>query len=158
MRLALRELHRRPGRFVVATVILALLALLLMVLGGLLDGLTAGSTGALRAQRGSLIVYSADAKESLVRSRITPSLRAQVETVAGPGDTAGLGSVQLGARVPGHGPRDLVPVVLFGYELAPQGARGRAACDGARSTPTARCAPKACARGRRSCSARPARP
>ena len=51
MKLALRELWRRPGRFVVATAILALIALLLMVLGGLLDGLVAGSTGALRAQR-----------------------------------------------------------------------------------------------------------
>ncbi len=124
MRLALRELHRRPGRFVIATVILALLALLLMVLGGLLDGLTAGSTGALRAQRGSLIVYSADAKESLVRSRITPAQRATVETVAGARNTSGLGSVQLGARVPGHGARDLVPVVLFGYELPPKGLEG----------------------------------
>lgn len=124
MRLALRELHRRPGRFVVATAILALLALLLMVLGGLLDGLTAGSTGALRAQRGALVVYSADARESLVRSRVTPSLRSQVGAVAGPGSTAGLGSVQLGARVPGRGVRDLVPVVLFGYELAPRGLTG----------------------------------
>lgn len=124
MRLALRELHRRPGRFAVATAILTLLALLLMVLGGLLDGLVAGSTGALRAQRGALIVFSADARESLVRSRITPSMRMHVETIAGAGDTAGLGSVQLGARVPGHGPRDLVPVVLFGYELPPRGLEG----------------------------------
>lgn len=124
MRLALRELHRRPGRFLVATAILALLALLLMVLGGLLDGLTAGSTGALRVQRGALIVYSADARESLLRSRITPSLRAQVTAVAGAADTAGIGSVQLGARIPGRGPRDLVPLVLFGYELPPKGIAG----------------------------------
>ena len=33
----------------------------------------------------------------------------------------GLGSVQLGGRLDGRGPRDLVPVVLFGYELAPKG-------------------------------------
>lgn len=52
MRLALRELVRRPGRFAVATAILTLIAALLMFLGG---------------------------------------------------------------------PRDLVPVVLFGYELAPKG-------------------------------------
>ena len=121
MRLALRELRRRPGRFVVATAILTLIALLLMFLGGLLDGLTAGSTGALRAQRGELIVYSADSQDSLVRSRITPEVRLAVEEVAGPAQVAGLGSVQLGARVEGHGPRDLVPVVLFGYERAPRG-------------------------------------
>jgi putative ABC transport system permease protein len=120
VRLALRELHRRPRRFVVATAILALIAMLLIVLGGLLDGLTASSTGALRAQRGQLIVYSADAEDSLVRSRITSVMRREVERVAGERSVSGLGSVQAGARVPGRGPRDLVPVVLFGYQLAPR--------------------------------------
>ncbi len=121
MRLALRELRRRPGRFVVATAILTLIALLLMFLGGLLDGLTAGSTGALRAQQGELIVYSSTAQDSLVRSRIEPSVRATVEEAAAPATVAGLGSVQLGARLAGRGPRDLVPVVLFGYQSAPRG-------------------------------------
>lgn len=120
MRLALRELHRRPSRFIVATAILALISMLLIVLGGLLDGLTASNTGAMRAQRGQLIVYSSDAENSLVRSRITPRVRLEVERVAGARDVAGLGSVQLGARVPGHGPRDLVAVVLFGYQMAPR--------------------------------------
>ena len=50
MRLALRELRRRPGRFVTAVAILTLVAALVMILGGLLDGLLNGSTGALRAQ------------------------------------------------------------------------------------------------------------
>jgi hemin transport system permease protein len=121
MRLALREMRRRPSRFAVATAILALIALLLMVLGGLLDGLVAGSTGALRAQRGQLIVYSSSAQESLVRSRITPAVRRVVGDIIDPGQVGGLGSVQLGARLKGHAPRDLVPVVLFGYELAPRG-------------------------------------
>jgi len=120
VRLALRELHRRPSRFVVATAILALISLLLIVLGGLMDGLTASSTDALRSQRGELIVYSFDAESSLVRSRITPEVRGEVERVAGARSVAGLGSVQLGARVPGRGPRQLVPVVLFGYQLAPR--------------------------------------
>ncbi len=121
MKLALREMRRRPGRFTVATVILALIALLLMVLGGLLDGLVAGSTGALRVQRGELIVYSSNADETLVRSRITPAVRRVVEGAVGAGRVGGLGSVQLGARVEGKGPRELVPVVLFGYELPPKG-------------------------------------
>jgi hemin transport system permease protein len=34
MRLALRELRRRPGRFVTATIILTLVAVLVMFLGG----------------------------------------------------------------------------------------------------------------------------
>ncbi len=121
MKLAFRELRRRPGRFVVAAAILTLIAMLLMFLGGLLDGLTAGGTGALRAQRGELIVYSATSQDSLVRSRISAEERATVTGAAGTGDVDGLGSVQLGARIAGHGPRDLVPVVLFGYERAPRG-------------------------------------
>src|SRR3546814_889170 len=121
MRLALRELRRRPGRFGVATAILTLIALLLMFLGGLLDGLTAGSTGALRAQSGDLLVFSSTSQDSLVRSRLGPDARSAVEGIDGVAQVGGLGSVQLGARIDDRGPRDLVPTVLFGYELAPRG-------------------------------------
>ncbi len=122
MRLALRELRRRPGPFLVAGAILTLIALLLMFLGALLDGLLDSSTGAYRAQQGDLIVYSSNARESLVRSRITPEIRNEVESVPGVDEVGGLGSLQLGAR-PGDQPetRNLVSTVLFGYELAPRG-------------------------------------
>ena len=121
MKLALKELRRRPGRFATATVILTLIAILLMFLGGLLDGLIAISTGAIRAQNADAIVYSDTAQASFVRSRIDPELRAQVEAVDGVSEVGGIGNVQLGARVPGNGPRDLASVALFGYELAPDG-------------------------------------
>ena len=121
MRLALKELRRRPGRFGVATVILTLIAILLMFLGGLLDGLTAGNTGAIRAQQADLIVYSATSQDSLVRSRIDQQQEAQVKAVEGVGEVGELGSVQLGSRIEGKGLRELVPVVLFGYEGASQG-------------------------------------
>ena len=121
MSLALRELRRRPGRFAVATVILTLIAILLMFLGGLLDGLTAGNTGAIRAQQADLIVYSANSQDSLVRSRISERERRQVEAVNGVEEVGGLGSVQLGGRIEGNGPRDLVPIVLFGYQDASAG-------------------------------------
>jgi len=120
MRLALKELRRRPGRFVVATAILTLIALLLMFLGGLLDGLVAGSTGALRAQQAELVVYSESSRDSLVRSRIDAETREAVETAPGVEAVGGLGSVQLGARLDDRDDRDLVPTVLFGYELAPR--------------------------------------
>ncbi len=135
MRIALRELRRSPGRFVVATAIMTLIAILLMFLGGLLDGLTKGNTGALRAQRADFLVFSATAQDSLVRSRIDPAVRRRVERAPGVTAVGGLGSLQIGSRVPGHGPRDLVPVVLFGYALAPRGlparppARGEAYAD-----------------------------
>ena len=40
----LREMRRRPGRFVVAVGMLTLLGVLLLLLGGLLDGLLTGSS------------------------------------------------------------------------------------------------------------------
>ena len=121
MRIALRELRRRPSRFATATVILTLIAVLLMFLGGLLDGLLRDATGAVRAQDSDLIVYSSTARDSFFRSRITPELRAEVESVPGVGEVGGLGVALLGGRVPGNGPRDLADLAVFGYQIPPQG-------------------------------------
>lgn len=120
MKLALRELVRRPGRFVTATVILTLIAILLMFLGGLLDGLIRTSTGAVRAQNGDALVFSESSQASFLRSRIEPADRALIESELG-ADVGGLGVVLLGARVPGNGPRDLANVAVWGYERAPDG-------------------------------------
>lgn len=121
MKLAWRELWRRPARFVTATSILTLLAVLLMFLGGLLDGLLDGSTGAIAAQRADVISYSPTSRSSFVRSRIPATVVEQVRNVPGVRAVGGLGVVQLGARVPGRGARDLADVALFGYEIAPTG-------------------------------------
>ncbi len=121
MKIALLELRRRPGRFLMAAVIMTLIAILLMFLGGLLDGLIKSSTGAIRAQDGQALVYSQTSEASLLRSRIEPALRAAVEDVDGVERAGGLGVVQLGARVPGKGPRDLAGVALFGFEIPPKG-------------------------------------
>jgi putative ABC transport system permease protein len=122
MRLALREMLRRPGRFVAATAVLAAVAVLLMFLGALLDGLLASTTGAYRAQQADVIVYSANAGESLPRSRIDPDVRATIESVRGVIAAGGLGSVQLGARPEEEpGRRELIATALIGYELAPRG-------------------------------------
>lgn len=121
MKLALRELRRRPGRFVTATVILTLIAVLLMFLGGLLDGLIRLSTGAVRAQQADAIVYSEASRASFLRSRIEPDQRAAIESAPGIEEVGGLGVVLLGARVPGNGPRDLANVAVWGYELSPNG-------------------------------------
>ncbi len=121
MRLALREMRRRPRDFLTAAVLLTLIAMLLMLLGGLLDGLVLRSTGALRAQRGDLVVFSATAEQSFLRSRVSPETRAQVAAVPGVTSVDGIGVTQLGARIPGNGPRDLADVALFGYQLPPEG-------------------------------------
>ena len=119
MILALRELRRTPRRFVTATIVLTLLVVLLLFLGGLLDGLYLGSTGALRAQRADVIVYSADANDSIIRSRIDPALRARVELVPGVTDVNGLGITLVGTTVPGRG--TLADTAVIGYESAPRG-------------------------------------
>ena len=121
MRIALRELRRRPSRFATATVILTLIAVLLMFLGGLLDGLLRDATGAVRAQDADLIVYSSTARDSFFRSRITPEQRARIEAVPGVGEVGGLGVALLGGRVPGNGPRDLADLAVFGYQIPPEG-------------------------------------
>lgn len=121
MKLALRELIRRPARFVTATAILTLIAILLMFLGGLLDGLLRNATGAIRAQSGEVIVYSSTSQSSFLRSRIEPEVRERVAAADGVTEVGGIGVVLLGARVPGNGARDLADVALWGYELPPAG-------------------------------------
>ena len=119
MKLPLREMRRTPNRFVVATVVLAFLTTLLLFLGGLLDGLYLGSTGAIRAQNADVIVYSSSARDSFLRSRITPELRATIEGTSGVAEVGGLGFVLLGAQVPGE--TELADVAVAGYELPPRG-------------------------------------
>ncbi|MEZ5282266.1 MAG: ABC transporter permease [Acidimicrobiales bacterium] len=117
MKIAWKELLRQPSRFVSATAILALIALLLMFLGGLLDGLIRLSTGALRAQDAEAIVFSESSQASFLRSRVDAQTRIQIEQLDGVEEVGGLGVSLLGARVPGNGPRDLASVALWGYEL-----------------------------------------
>lgn len=119
MRLALRELRRRPGRFAVVGGALTFLVVLLLLLGGLLDGLTLGSSGAFRAQRADAITYAADAGQSFIRSRLPADVRERIEAVDGVAAVGGLGSAQLAAAVPGED--ELADVAVLGYELAPAG-------------------------------------
>ncbi len=119
MILALRELRRTPRRFVTATIVLTLLVVLLLFLGGLLDGLYLGSTGTLRAQRADAIVYSADANDSIIRSGIDPATRAQVTHAPGVIAVGGLGITLVGSTVPGKS--DLADTAVIGYETAPKG-------------------------------------
>lgn len=120
MIVALRELWRRPGRFVVAGISISLLTVLLLLLGGLLDGLYLGSTGAIRAQDADVFVYSADAQDSFLRSRITPEVRADIEGVDGVASVGGLGVTLVAGRVGGPPQEgsvdDLLDLAVLGYE------------------------------------------
>ncbi|MBI2706464.1 MAG: ABC transporter permease [Actinobacteria bacterium] len=121
MRLALQEMRRRPGRFVTATAILTLIALLLLFLGGLLDGLIGSATSAISGQTGDVITFSSTSQSSLPSSRVGGAVRSEIAGVPGVERVGGLGVTQVGARVPGRSERDLVDVALFGYELPPAG-------------------------------------
>jgi putative ABC transport system permease protein len=119
MRIALRELRRSPRRFLPTTAALALLVILLLFLGGLLDGLYRSSTGALRAQESDLIVYSEDSRDSVIRSRIESATRDEVEQVPGVVQTRGLGFALVGARVPGES--EIADAAVVGYQGAAAG-------------------------------------
>jgi putative ABC transport system permease protein len=119
MKLALRELRRRPTRFATATVVLTLLVVLLLFLGGLLDGLYAGSTGALSAQTGKVIVTARNARNSLLRSRLEPAVIDQVRSAPDVTAVGGLNVALLGAQVPNTS--ELANVALLDYERAPNG-------------------------------------
>jgi len=114
VRIAMRELRRRPGRFLIAAGMLTILVFLLLFLGGLLDGLYNGSTGALRAQQGDLVVLSKESRDSIIRSRVSPEQRATVAGVPGVARVRGLGVALVGAKVPGK--QEAVSAAVFGYE------------------------------------------
>jgi putative ABC transport system permease protein len=114
VRLALREMRRRPGRFVVAVGMLTLLSVLLLLLGGLLDGLATGSTGAVRAQQGELLVFSANSRNSFVRSQVSAQTRAEVDAVPGVRSTSGLGVTLVGARIDEQS--EFENAAVWGYE------------------------------------------
>ena len=129
MTMALLELRRRPWRFAPAVTALVLLTVLLLILGGLLDGLYGGFTGALRAQPGQLLSYSADAKVSVIRSRIDAGTTAEVARTPGVDAVGGLAVVLLGATgsdvtgsdATGTGQTTDTSVALFGYQRPPRG-------------------------------------
>ena len=116
MRLAVRELVRRPGRFTVVGGALTVLVLLLLFLGGLLDGLYLNSTGAVRTLDADGIVFSDDARQSFLRSEITAEQRADIDQVDGVAETGGLGFALLGVRIPGVD--EVVDGAVVGYELS----------------------------------------
>jgi putative ABC transport system permease protein len=117
MRLALLELRCRPSRFAGAATVLVLVAGLLVFLGGLADGLNANTDGALRIQSGDVVVFSAASQRSLPQSVVTAAEAQQVAAVPGVEAVGGIDLLQVGARLPGRGPRELVDVALFSFDI-----------------------------------------
>lgn len=114
MRLAWRELIRRPGRFFTAGAALTLIVLLLLTLGGILDALVGSSTGLFRAQSAPLIVYGADSRNSIDRSRVRPDERAAIGRLPGVEEATGLGVALLAGHIEGRA--EPANVAVYGYE------------------------------------------
>lgn len=125
MRLAWRELHRQPGRFVAATAILFLLGSLLLLLSGLVEGLNANNDGLLRSQSADLLVFSRTAQKLIPQSLIPADVVGKIAATSGVTASGGLGLVQLGGRLPDAGPRDLINVVVVGYDIPITGVPAR---------------------------------
>lgn len=118
MRTAVRELVRRPGRFVTVGSALTVLVLLLLFLGGLLDGLYLNSTGAVRALGADAVVFSDDARQSFLRSDIPVDVRTTIEGVDGVAEVGGLSVTLLGVRISDTDGGDVLDAAVIGYELA----------------------------------------
>ena len=126
MRIALRELRRRPGRFLPVGGAMTLLVVLLVVLAGFLDGLELSQTGAYRAHAGRVLVFSDGAELQLQRSRLDADHQQAIAAVDGVGEVTPLESFATTAGAStrgavaagGTGADALVDVVVFGYGAA----------------------------------------
>lgn len=114
MRLAARELWRRPRAFFVPTGILLLLAVLLLYPGAILDGILAGSTEAVRNAPADLIVFSRDANGVQVRSRVEADDRHRVEATPGVERVVGFAAYPFTARAEPSG--EAVTLALLSSE------------------------------------------
>ena len=101
MKMAAREMLRRPKAFLVPVAILLLLALLLLYPSAILDGILEDTSAAIENAPADLIVYSKAANGVILRSRIDTSMRAQVEGTPGVAQVASFDVILFAGRVEG---------------------------------------------------------
>jgi putative ABC transport system permease protein len=101
MKMAARELLRRPRSFFVPVGILLLLALLLLYPSAILDGILEDTSAAIHNAPADLIVYSHEANGVILRSRLDPGTQAQVATVEGVAQVASFDVILFAGRVQG---------------------------------------------------------
>jgi putative ABC transport system permease protein len=102
MKMAAREILRRPKSFLVPVAILLLLALLLLYPSAILDGILEDTSAAIENAPADLIVYTSDANGVILRSQIDGPTRATVEGVAGVAEVASFDVILFGGRVEGE--------------------------------------------------------
>ena len=128
MLLARREIRHARVRFGLLAGAIGLLIFLVFFQQTLLSSLLDSFTGALRNQSGTVLVYSADARNSLEGSVVSPAVVAQVAAVPGVGQAGPLGESTLTFVAKGQ----QVDVAVLGAEPGKPGqptrlVRGRAA-------------------------------
>lgn len=119
MSFANKELRRRPGRFVAAGIILSLISIVLVLVGGILDGLYLGATGALRAQPADVLVLASGSGDTLGHSRIDRDLRSSIASAPSVEEVSTISAVSLSARSDEDASRDVFGVSLVGIDRVP---------------------------------------
>ena len=118
MMLALSEIRRSRGRFASIIGALALITFLVLSLSALSDGLYYGTTGSYRVSNAAAYAFSADAKGSLVRSRLPIANIAEYQNTPGVSKASGVGLL----LTSGSGPKGELDLAVFGIDPAGAGA------------------------------------
>ena len=115
--LALREMRRRAGRFVILVGAVTVLVFFLLFQQALLGGLVSEFVGALRNNDADGFVYGELARDNLQASVVAPDTVAAVGAVDGVRQAGPVGVGTFTASVSAPAPDDRRDVTLFGYEL-----------------------------------------
>lgn len=118
MFLALKELQRTKGRFVLLVAAVALLVFLILFQQALQDALVRSFVGAVRNQTAPVLVYSVDGQRTLQGSVVLPELEEAVAAVDGVGAVGRIGASQFSVTAGG----DLVDATIIGYDDPALGA------------------------------------